>query len=161
MKVVSTYGMNHTSSESALMAYSEDVYRQRKASRLSNDATHHHMEGIMGHSAPIQRSSKVDSFGQPCMKTRKTSSGDMERVRGMGISIQEMPSHSPTTSRQSSSMSGESTTWAYFQSQKAMNTSWWQLTMSPSGLKPCHVELLMLRTPRRCLKRQYFQDSEF
>jgi hypothetical protein len=33
--------------------------------------------------------------------------------------------------------------------------------MSPSGLKPCHVELLMRRTPRRCLKRQYFHDSEF
>ena len=48
MKVISTYGMNHTSSESALMAYSEDVYRQRKASRLSNDATHHHMEDIKG-----------------------------------------------------------------------------------------------------------------
>jgi hypothetical protein len=32
--------------------------------------------------------------------------------------------------------------------------------MSPSGLKPCHVELLMQRTPR-CLKKQYFHDSEF
>ena len=44
---------------------------------------------------------------------------------------------------------------------KAMSTSWWQLTMSPSGLKPCHVGLLMQRTPRRCLKRQYFHISEF
>ena len=47
----------------------------------------------------------------------------------------------------------------HFQSQRTVNT--WQLTMSPSGLKPCHVELLMRRTPSRCLKRQYFQDSEF
>ena len=114
MKVISTYGMNHTSSESALMAYSEDVYRQRKASRLSNDATHHHMEDIMGHSALIRRFSKVDSFSQPCMKTRRTSSGDVERVRGTGISIQEMSFHSPTTSRLSSSMSRESTTWDLF-----------------------------------------------
>jgi hypothetical protein len=50
------------------MACSKDVYRQKKASRLSNDAIHHHMEGIMVHSALIQRSGKVDSFGQPCMK---------------------------------------------------------------------------------------------
>ena len=135
-EVISTYGMNRTSSEFALTTYSGDVYRQRKASRSSNDATHHHMEDIMVHSALIQRSSKVDSSSQPCMKTRRTSSGDVEHVRGMGISIQEMSCHSPTTSRSSSSMSGESTTWDHFQSQKAMNTSWWQLTMSPSGLKP-------------------------
>jgi hypothetical protein len=32
-KVISTYGMSYTSIESALMAYSEDVYRQKKASR--------------------------------------------------------------------------------------------------------------------------------
>jgi hypothetical protein len=68
MKVISTYGISRTSSESALMACSKDVYRQKKASRLSNDAIHHHMEGIMVHSALIQRSGKVDSFGQPCMK---------------------------------------------------------------------------------------------
>ena len=52
-KVISTYGMNRTSSESALMAYSEDVYRWKKASRSSSDATHHHMEDIMVHSALI------------------------------------------------------------------------------------------------------------
>ena len=45
-KVVSTYGMSHTSSESALMTYSKDVYRWKKASRSSSDATHHHMEDI-------------------------------------------------------------------------------------------------------------------
>ena len=49
MKVVSTYGMNHTSSGSALMAYSEGVYRWKKASRSSSDATHHHMADIMVH----------------------------------------------------------------------------------------------------------------
>ena len=58
-------------------------------------------------------------------------------------------------------MSKESTTWDFFRSKKTMNTSWWQLIMSPSGLKPCHAKLLMQRTPRRCLKRQYLQDSEF
>jgi hypothetical protein len=30
---------------------------------------YHHMEDIMVHFALIQRSGKVDSFGQPCMKT--------------------------------------------------------------------------------------------
>ena len=145
-KVISTYGMYHTSSEFALMAYSEDVYRQRKASRLSNDATHHHMEDIMGHSVLIQRSSKADSFGQPCMKIRKILSRDVERVRGIGILIQEMLGHSPTTSRSSSLMFEESITLDLFQSQRTMNTSWWKLTMSPNGLKPCHRELLMQRT---------------
>ena len=105
-KVVSAYGMNCTSLESALMAYSEDVYRQRKASRSSNDATHLHMEGIMVHSALIRRSGKVDSFSQPCMKIRKTLSGGVEHVRGIGTLIQEMPFHSPTTFRLSSSLSG-------------------------------------------------------
>ena len=69
MKGVSTYEMNHTSSESTQTAYLGDVYQQKKASRSSSDATHHHMEDIMVHFALIQRSSKVDSFGQPCMKT--------------------------------------------------------------------------------------------
>ena len=81
--------------------------------------------------------------------------------KGMGISLQEMPCHWPTTSRLSSSMFGELITWDHFQNRRTMNTSWWKLTMSPNGLKPCHRELLMQRTPRRCLKRQYFHDSEF
>jgi hypothetical protein len=51
--------MNRTSLESALMACSEDVYRWKKASRSLNDATHHHMEDIMVHSALIQRFGKV------------------------------------------------------------------------------------------------------
>ena len=101
----------------------------------------------MVHSTLIQRSGKVDFFGQPYMKTRKTSSGGVERVKGTGISIQEMPCHLPTTSRLNFSMSGELTTWDRFQSQRIMSTSWWQLTISPSGLKPCHVELLMQRAP--------------
>ena len=96
MKVVSTYGMNCTSSESAMMAYSEDVYQWKKASRSLNDATRHHMEDIMVHSILIRRSGKVDSFGQPCMKTRGILFKGVERVRGTGTSIQKMPYHSPT-----------------------------------------------------------------
>jgi hypothetical protein len=57
------------------------------------------MEDIMAHSTLTRRSDKVDSFGQPCMKTRKISFIDVERVRGTAISIQEMPYHSPITSR--------------------------------------------------------------
>ena len=86
-KVIFTYGMNHTSLESALTTCSEDVYRWKKASRSLNDATHHHMEDIMVHSALIQRSSKVDSFGQPCMKTRGTSSRGVDRVKGMVLTV--------------------------------------------------------------------------
>ena len=93
------YGMSRTSLESILMACSKDVNRQKKASRSLNDATHHHMEDIMVHSALIRRSGIVDSFGQPCMKTRRTSSGGLEHVRGTGILIQEMMCHEPTTSR--------------------------------------------------------------
>jgi hypothetical protein len=77
--------MNHTSSESALMVYLEGVYQQKKESRSLKDAIHHHMEDIMGHSALRQKSSNVDFFGQPCMKTQKISSGDVEHVRGMRI----------------------------------------------------------------------------
>jgi hypothetical protein len=67
-KIVSTYEMNHTSSEFTLTVYSEDVYQWKKASRSANDATHHHTKDIMVHSALIGRSRKVDSSSQPCMK---------------------------------------------------------------------------------------------
>ena len=117
--------MNHTSSESALMTYLEDVYQWKKASRSSNDATHHHMEDIMVDSALIQRFGKVDSSGQPRMKTQRTLSEGVERVRVMGILIQEISCHSPPTSRLSSSMSRELITWDLFQSQNTVNISWW------------------------------------
>jgi hypothetical protein len=39
------------------------------------DATHHHMEDIMGHSTLMLRSSKVDFSSQPCTMTPKTSYG--------------------------------------------------------------------------------------
>jgi hypothetical protein len=52
--------MNHTSSESALMVYSEGVYQWKKKSRSLKDAIHHHMEDIMGHFVLMQKSSNVD-----------------------------------------------------------------------------------------------------
>jgi hypothetical protein len=52
----------------------------------------------MGHSALMLRFGKVDSSGQPSMKTQRTSSGDVMLVRGIGTSMQETPCHSPTTS---------------------------------------------------------------
>ena len=93
--------------------------------KIKNNVTHHHMEGIMVHSALIPRSGKVDSFGQPCVKIWRTSSEGVEHVKGMGTSIQEMPCHSPTTSRLNFLMSGVSTTWDRFQSQRTMNIFWW------------------------------------
>jgi hypothetical protein len=47
-EAVSTYGIRHTTSEYVLMPCSEDVYRQRKAFKSLKDATHHHMEDIVG-----------------------------------------------------------------------------------------------------------------
>jgi hypothetical protein len=40
---------------------------------------------LWGYSALMQRFSRVDSIGQPCMKTQKISSRDMEYVRSTGI----------------------------------------------------------------------------
>jgi hypothetical protein len=108
-RVISTFGIHRTSSESALTVYSGDVYLRKKASRSLNDTTYHHMEDIIGHYEIMQRFGRVDSFGQPCIKTRRILSGDVDRVRGTGILIQEMPCHTPITSRLSSSMSGELT----------------------------------------------------
>jgi len=44
-----------------------------------------HSSPYGGHFALIQKSSKVDSFGQPCMMTPKNSYGGASRVRNMGI----------------------------------------------------------------------------
>jgi hypothetical protein len=51
------------------------------------------MEDIMEHSVHIQRSGKADFSSQPCMKTPRNSSGDVEHVRNMATSIPEMPCH--------------------------------------------------------------------
>ena len=126
MKVASTYGMNRTSSESSLIDCSGGVFWLRKQPRSLKDATHHHMEDIMGHSALMLRSSKVDSSGQPCTMTPKNLYRGASHVRNMGISMQETPCHSPPTSSQNSLMSRESTTWSHFQNPDSANTSWWQ-----------------------------------
>jgi hypothetical protein len=60
MKVITTYGMSHTSSESAQTDSLEGVYRLKKESRLLKDTTHHHMEVIMEHSVLMQKIGKVD-----------------------------------------------------------------------------------------------------
>jgi hypothetical protein len=80
MKVASTYGMNHTSTESAPMDFSGGVFQLRKQLRSLKDVTHHRMEDIMGHSALMLRSGKVDSSGQPCTKTPKNLYGGASRV---------------------------------------------------------------------------------
>jgi hypothetical protein len=72
---------------------SEDVYQLKKESKSLKDAIHHPMEDTMEHSVHIRRSGKVDFSGQPCMKTQKNLSRDVEHVRNMGTSIQEMPCH--------------------------------------------------------------------
>jgi len=69
MKVASTYGMNGTSTEFALMDYSGGVFRPRKQPGSLKDATHHRMDDIMGLFALMLRSGKVDFSSQSCMKT--------------------------------------------------------------------------------------------
>jgi hypothetical protein len=79
--------MSHTSSESAQMDFSKGVYQLKKESRLLKDATHHHMEVIMGHSILMQKSRKVDFSSQLCMKTRRISSEGVGHIRGTRTSI--------------------------------------------------------------------------
>jgi hypothetical protein len=141
MKVASTYGMNHSSTESALMDCSGGAFRLRKQPRSLKDATHHRMEDIMGHSTLMLRSSKVDYSSQPCMKTPKTLYGGASHVRNMGISMQETPCHSQPTTSYNSLISRESTTWGHFQNPDSVNIFWWQSTMSQNGLKLYHAEL--------------------
>jgi hypothetical protein len=53
--------------------FSDDLLRRcvpaEEGIKIIEHVTHHHMEDIMGHSALMQRFKRVDSFGQPCMKT--------------------------------------------------------------------------------------------
>jgi len=91
--------MNQTSSEYALMAYSEDVCQLKKESKSLKDDIHHHMEVIMGCSEHTPRYGSVDSFGQQCMKTQENLFRDMACVKDMVISIQGMPCHSSAISR--------------------------------------------------------------
>jgi hypothetical protein len=97
--------MNHTFSEFVQMACSREVYLLKKESKLLKDVIHLHMEGIMGHSAHMKRSSSVNSFGRQCMKIQEILSEGVDHVRGTAISIQEMSCHSPTTFRSSYLMS--------------------------------------------------------
>jgi hypothetical protein len=69
IRVVTTNGMSHTSSEFAQTDSLEGVYRLEKDSRLLKDVTHRHMEVIMGHSVLMQKSGKVDFSSQLGIKT--------------------------------------------------------------------------------------------
>jgi hypothetical protein len=69
MRVISIYGTIHTSSKCAQTGCSEDVYQLKKESKSLNVVTHHPMEDTTRHSEHMQRFGRVDSFGQPCMKT--------------------------------------------------------------------------------------------
>ena len=156
-----TYGMNHTSSEYALMAYSERVCQLKKESKSLKDVIHYHMEVIMGRSEHTPRYESVDSSGQQCIKTHENLFGDVARVKDMVISIQGMPCHSSVISRYSSLMSGGLITWGHFCHPRSMSISWWQWIMSPNGLKPCHARMLTVCIQRRLLKKTYFLDLEF
>jgi hypothetical protein len=73
-----------------------------------------HSSPYGGHYGTFRTHAKIwqsGFFWLTMLKTQRISSGDVEHVRGTGISIQEMPCHLPTTSRYSSSMSEELTIW--------------------------------------------------
>jgi hypothetical protein len=69
------------------------VYQLKKESKSLKDVIHDPTEDTMEHYVHIKRSSKVDFSSQPCIKTQKNSSEDVDHVRNMGTSIQEMPCH--------------------------------------------------------------------
>ena len=118
--------MNHTSSEYALMAFSEGVCQLKKESKSLKYVIHHHIEGIMGHSEHMHKYGSVDSSSQQCMKTQENLFGDVAHVRDMVISIKGMTCHSSVISRLSSLMSRGLTTWGHFRHQRSMSISWWQ-----------------------------------
>jgi hypothetical protein len=103
MRVISTYGIHHTSSESALIVYLGDVYWWKK----HQDHRAMPLITIRRHYGAFHTHAKIwqSGFFWLTMYEDTILSGDVERVRGMGISIQEMPYHSPTTFTLSSSMS--------------------------------------------------------
>jgi hypothetical protein len=113
MRVVSTYGTIRTSLDGAQTCCSEDAYQLKKESKSLNIVTHHPIEFTMGHSKHMQRFGRVDSFGQPCMKTQRTLFKDVDHVRSMATSIQEMPCCSLTTSRSSYLIARVLITWDY------------------------------------------------
>ena len=90
MKVDVTCGMIRTSTEFVLMACWEDVYPQPKEWESLRNVMRHHMGGIMVYTVLRPRSGKADSFGQPCTRTPKTSSGNAEVASTMEESLQEM-----------------------------------------------------------------------
>ena len=145
--------MIHICLEYALKDYSEDVCQLKKESKSLNAVTLHHMEDIMGHSEHMQRYGRVDFSGQPCIKTRKTSSEGVDHVRGTATSTPEMPCHSLTTFRLSSLMSGELIIWDHSLNQRTMSTSWLLSTTFQSGSKLCHVSLPMQEALRGCSKK--------
>jgi len=71
MRSVFAYGMIGTPSGFVQTDYSEDVYQLKKDPRLSKDVIHHPMEDTIECSRHIQRSSIVDFYDQPCMKTKE------------------------------------------------------------------------------------------
>jgi hypothetical protein len=71
--------------------------------------------GHYRHSDHMQRFGRMDSFGQPCMKTRRTLSKDVDHVRSMATSIQEMPCRSLTTSKSRCLIAGVLITWDHSQ----------------------------------------------
>ena len=61
----------------------------------------------MEHSIHIQKFGKVDFFGQPCMRTLRNLFRDVQHVRNMATSIQEIPCHWLTISKLNSLAVGE------------------------------------------------------
>jgi hypothetical protein len=85
-----------------------------------------HSSPYGGHYAAFCTHLKIwqSGFFRPTMyEDTKNSSRGVKCVRGTETSIQEMPCHSPTTSRLSFLTSGVSTTWDRLQNQRIMNTS--------------------------------------
>jgi hypothetical protein len=80
-------------SKSVLMVYFAAASRYVRPAKFWSVVTPRHMERIMEHSGPMLKFSRVYSYGQTCMETLKSSCGDAQDGRNMGISIPKMLCH--------------------------------------------------------------------
>jgi hypothetical protein len=80
-------------SKSVLMVYSAIASRYVRPTRFLSVVTLHHMEGTTEHSGPMLRFGRVDSSSQTCMEMLKSSCGDAQDVKNMGISIPKTLCH--------------------------------------------------------------------
>ena len=77
MRADAIFGMHHTSTEYVQMDYSGEMYPRQKDSTLLRNAMQHLMVATMVYFVLKQKFGKVDFIRHQCMKTQRTSYGDV------------------------------------------------------------------------------------